>query len=97
MEKKKSTNNQGFPVWIIYVVLVLLIVAIPLAKDLTGPQKIENHQFYKFLKEGDIKKIVTVREDNYNYVEIYLTEKALEKASHKEIKEKKKRKRTLCF
>ncbi len=89
MEKKKSTNNQGFPVWIIYVVLVLLIVAIPLAKDLTGPQKIENHQFYKFLKEGDIKKIVTVREDNYNYVEIYLTEKALDKASHKEIKEKK--------
>ena len=85
MENKEDKNKPGLPkfnsYWIYGVIALMIIVAQLFLFRFGNVDKINYSELERFVKEGDVKKIVLVNEKK---AKVYLTKEALTKAPHKE-------------
>lgn len=76
----KPPQRPNYQIWII-LSLVLLIFAITYLNKNSSAIEITQRQFDKMLREGDVKDVVLVR--NQNLVEVTLTDEALQDSEYK--------------
>jgi len=87
MSDSKNENNKNkpkvnFPIWIVYAVLLVVLIGFTLSGSLLGPSKIGTNDFFTYLEKGEVKKVVTVKEENFYYVEVYLKDAFLKVPPH---------------
>ncbi len=88
MANKKENNGKikFSPYWI-YGIIILALLAFNMSVYLNNSTKtIDHYKFEELVKDGEVKKVRVV---NNKEVQVFLTKKALEKASHKEVQPSK--------
>ncbi len=90
--KGKNTRGKGpknpkiIPVWWIYVVIGALLLSFQFLDMYNGPSKISSDECYEYIKRGDIKRVVIVKEGDYAYCEAHLTEEARNLPEHQKLR-----------
>ena len=90
--KGKNTGGKGpknpkiIPVWWIYVVIGALLLSFQFLDMYNGPSKISSDECYEYIKRGDIKRVVIVKEGDYAYCEAHLTEEARNLPEHQKLR-----------
>lgn len=78
MNNKKPTGNNNpkkptiVPVWWIYILLAVILLSTQFFSMFNGPSKISSDEGIEYIKEGAIKKVVTVKEGDYSYCKAFL-------------------------
>jgi len=83
-KKGDKKPKLSFPIYIVYIVVVAIIIGFQFSNMMGGTAEIKEYEFYDYLKKDQVEKIVKVRESDYHYVEVYITDSASIKAPHKE-------------
>jgi cell division protease FtsH len=83
---KESKNPKIIPVWWIYVVIGGLLLSFQFLNMYNGPTKISSDECYEFIKKGEIKKVVIVKEGDYAYCEAHVTEEAKSLPEHQKLR-----------
>ena len=91
--KGKNTGGKGgpkspkiVPVWWIYVAIGGLILSFQFFNMYNGPTKISSDECYEFIKKGEIKRVIIVKEGDYAYCEAYVTEEAKTLPDHQKLR-----------
>ncbi len=85
---KPGGNKPKFNIWWIVIPLVGLFLGYSLLNDtFNTPRKTTYQDFFEYLEEGDVKKVVVVT--NRRMVEVYLTEDAQKLNRHRKAKKEK--------
>ena len=90
--KGKNTRGKGpknpkiIPVWWIYVVIGALLLSFQFLDMYNGPSKISSDECYEFIKRGEIKRVVIVKEGDYAYCEAHVTEEARNLPEHQKLR-----------
>ncbi|MAW64701.1 MAG: peptidase M41 [Flavobacteriales bacterium] len=83
---KGSKNPKIIPVWWIYVVIGGLLLSFQFLNMYNGPTKISSDECYEFIKRGEIKKVIIVKEGDYAYCEAYVTEESKGLPEHQKLR-----------
>ena len=90
--KGKNTGGKGpkspkiIPVWWIYVVIGGLLLSFQFLDMYNGPTKISSDECYEFIKKGEIKRVVIVKEGDYAYCEAHVTDNAKTLPEHQKLR-----------
>tara|TARA_B100000674_G_scaffold456783_1_gene431644 strand:- start:7122 stop:9200 length:2079 start_codon:yes stop_codon:yes gene_type:complete len=90
--KGKNTGGKGpknpkiIPVWWIYVVIGALLLSFQFLDMYNGPTKISSDKCYEFIKKGEIKRVVIVKEGDYSYCEAHVTDEAKSLPEHQKLR-----------
>ena len=84
MSKNKKQNNFKFNTYWLYAIIIgiFLIFQLPYYFS-SGENIITPSKFFKYLKDGDVKKVEIV---NKREARVYITDKALSKENHRQSK-----------
>jgi len=85
-EGKGPRNPKIFPVWLIYVFIGGLLISFQFLDTFTGPTKISSDECYEFIKRGEIKRVVIVKEGDYAYCEAHVTDEAKSLPAHQNLR-----------
>ncbi|MGB3592248.1 MAG: ATP-dependent zinc metalloprotease FtsH [Nonlabens sp.] len=89
--KKKLTpgsNRPKFNIWWIVVPIVVMVLGYSLLNDtFNSPNKTTYNDFFNYLEDGDVEKVVIV--SNRRRAEVYLTKDAIKLTKHRRAKKEK--------
>ncbi len=84
-DNKKTTVDKKpkFPIWIVYIALLAVLIGSTFLSPFSGTKSVTEYEFFQFLDKNDVEKIVTIKEEDYNYVEVYIKSDKVGSEDHK--------------
>ncbi|MFT6716855.1 MAG: cell division protease FtsH [Saprospiraceae bacterium] len=90
MSENKKVNKGdkkpkgSFPIYIVYIAVVAVIIGFQFSNMLGGTGEITKRQFFEYLDNGQVEKILKVEETEHKYVEVFLNKESLTIDPHKD-------------
>ena len=87
MSDKKPTgkgpkSTKIIPIWWIYVVIGGLLLSFQFFEMFNSPSKISSDEGYEYVENGDIRKVVIIKEGDYAYCEAFIFDSLMSKTPH---------------